>query len=119
MTEKPTENICCKDPVANPFAIRNPPVSDSLKYYSNLDKQSVERMKQCRRKFIEVARYVEESPPSRERSLCLTHIESAQMYMMKHLCMIDPQAAQDDPFEGFMDKVDATFAEQTEAVKTL
>ena len=68
--------------------------SETLLYHGNLSSETVEKMKECRGKFIQLAEYVEslQSPMNRELSLAFTHIETAQMYAIKHLCMVDPES---------------------------
>lgn len=66
--------------------------SETLKYHGNLSAETVEKMKETRKKFIELAEFVESLGGSRELSVAFTNIETAQMYAIKHLCMADPQA---------------------------
>ena len=66
--------------------------ADSLKYHGNLSAETVAEMKRVRKLFIDLAQVVEDLGTSRELSTAFTHIESAQMYAIKHLCMVDPQA---------------------------
>lgn len=66
--------------------------TDTLFYHGNLSAETVEKMKESRKKFIELSRYVESIGNSRELSLAFTAIEQAQMYAIKHLCMVDSQA---------------------------
>ena len=68
--------------------------ADTLKYYSNLSEDTIEKMRVTRAKFIELASYVEGLGNSRELSLAFTNIETAQMYAIKHLCMVDKEAVQ-------------------------
>lgn len=70
--------------------------AETLKYYSNLSSDTVAKMKQIRSAFIKLAAEVESLGNSRELSEAFTHIETAQMYAIKHLCMVDPQAVRED-----------------------
>jgi len=66
--------------------------AETLKYHGNLSMKTVAKMKEARQKFIELATFVEDLGMSRELSEAFTHIETAQMYAIKHLCMVDEQA---------------------------
>jgi len=70
--------------------------ADTLKYYANLSTGTVEKMKTMRAKFVRLAQDIEALGGTRELSTCFTHIEEAQMYCMKALCMMDPQAVQEE-----------------------
>lgn len=70
--------------------------SETLKYHGNLSAETVEKMKRTRRLFIDLAKEVEALGSSRELSTAFTHIETAQMYTIKHLCMVDEQAVLED-----------------------
>jgi len=68
--------------------------SETLLYHGNLSAETVQKMKEVRKSFVNLAQMVEslQSPMTREMSLAFTHIETAQMYAIKHLCMADPEA---------------------------
>lgn len=70
--------------------------TETLKYHGNLSPETVAKMKESRKAFIELSKKVEELGNSREASLAFTHIETAQMYAIKHLCMVDPNAELED-----------------------
>lgn len=81
------------------IAPKNPPVSDTLMYHGGFNAETVAKMKESRKSFLTLAREVEATiAPSRERSLCLTAIEQAQMYAMKAICLAAPEAVKEDPF---------------------
>lgn len=66
--------------------------TETLKYHGNLSSETVAKMKEVRKAFITLSALVESLGNSREISTAFTHIETAQMYAIKHLCMVDPQA---------------------------
>lgn len=69
---------------------------ESLKYHGNLSADTLEKMKYFRSKIYSLAQDVLELGESRETSEVFTLLESAQMYLNKHLCMIDPQAVKEE-----------------------
>jgi hypothetical protein len=84
--------------------------ADSLLYHGNLSQETVQKMKEIRAKFVRLARDIELLGYSRETSTCFTHIETAQMYAIKHLCMVDPQAVREpceDYAQEFMDSLES------------
>ena len=64
--------------------------ADSLMYITDLCPETVAKMKDIRAKFVTLAKDIEALGESREMSLCFTAIEQAQMYAIKHLCMVCP-----------------------------
>lgn len=75
---------------------RMPAKWPTLRYYSGMSAQTLEKMREFRAKFIALAKDVEELGQSRELSLAFTAIEQAQMYTIKHLCVADPSATQNE-----------------------
>jgi hypothetical protein len=69
--------------------------TDTLYYHGNLSEQTVARMKEYRLATIKLSTLLESFGESRELSLAFTHLESAQMYVNKHLCWVDPQAVKE------------------------
>lgn len=69
---------------------------ESLKYHGNLSPNTVEQMSKFRAKVYALAAEVLALGGSRETSEAFTCLENAQMYINKHLCMIDPQAVKED-----------------------
>ena len=63
--------------------------SDTLFYHGNLSPETVAKMKETRKAFVDLARKIEALGSSRELSEAFTHIETAQMYAIKALCMFD------------------------------
>ena len=66
--------------------------TETLYYHANLSPETVAKMKETRKAFITLAAMVEEMGKSRELSEAFTHIETAQMYAIKHLCIVDTGA---------------------------
>lgn len=66
--------------------------AETLLYHGGLTPETVVKMKEVRKKFVQLAQDIEHLGSSRELSEAFTHIETAQMYAIKHLCMVDPQA---------------------------
>lgn len=73
---------------------------DSLKYHGNLSPETIAAMKSLRAKFIELAGGIEiieeATKPSRETSAAFTHLEQSMSYLIKHLCLVDPQAVKEE-----------------------
>lgn len=70
--------------------------SETLKYHYGMTAETVSKMEESRKKFYEFAQYIESIGASRELSIAFTNIETAQMYVMKHLCLADPEAKRKD-----------------------
>jgi hypothetical protein len=71
--------------------------SDSLQYVSGFSPETVEKMKEVRAAFVRLARLVEDLGSSRELSEAFTHIETAQMYAIKHVCLAAPEGVLSEP----------------------
>jgi hypothetical protein len=70
--------------------------SETLKYHQGMTSETIVKMEESRKKFYEFAQYLESLGSSRELSIAFTNIETAQMYVMKHLCLVDPEATRKD-----------------------
>lgn len=71
--------------------------SESLQYISGFNADTVEKMKEVRAAFVKLAQYVEALGNSRELSEAFTHIETAQMYAIKHVCLAAPEGVIAEP----------------------
>lgn len=69
---------------------------DSLKYHGNLSTDTVNKMSEMRAKIYALAGDIFELGESHETNEAFTHLETAQMFINKHLCLIDPQAVKED-----------------------
>lgn len=63
--------------------------TETLKYHGSLSPDTIQKMKEVRKAFIVLSEQIEALGNSREVSVAFTHIETAQMYAIKHLCMAD------------------------------
>lgn len=61
--------------------------TETLYCVGNLSKETMEEVEKVREMFITLADFVEKLGSSRELSESFTHIETAQMYAIKHLCL--------------------------------
>ena len=61
--------------------------SETLKYISGFNQETLDKMTAYRAKFVELAKAVEELGESRELSLAFSNIEHAQMLVIKHICL--------------------------------
>jgi hypothetical protein len=77
--------------------------SDTLLYHSNLSADTVFNMKRMRKLFFLTGQCIEKLGSTRELSEAFTHLETAQMYVMKALCMLDDNAVLEplDPDDSF------------------
>ena len=68
--------------------------TDTLYFRQNLSSKSIEDMKRVRKMTIALSQEIESLSltSSRELSLAFTHLETALMYAIKHICLVDPQA---------------------------
>jgi len=65
--------------------------SDTLLYVTSISGETQLKMADIRAKFVRLAQEIEGMGISRELSEAFTHIETAQMYAIKHLALVDPQ----------------------------
>lgn len=70
--------------------------ADTLMYYVGMTPETIEQMKEVRRRYVDLARYVESLGNSAELTIAFRNIEQAQMYTIKHLCMADLEASLTD-----------------------
>jgi hypothetical protein len=71
--------------------------ADSLQYIGGFTSETVEKMKEVRAAFVAIARMIEQLGTSRELSEAFTHIETAQMYAIKHVCLAAPEGVIAEP----------------------
>lgn len=69
--------------------------TESLYFRQNLQTSTIEKMRQYRKATIELSKMLESFGESRELSLAFTHLEAAQMYANKALCLLDTEAVKE------------------------
>lgn len=71
---------------------RKPFKTDNLYFRTNLSQDAIDTMKHMRVAYINISAMTEGLGESRELSLAHTHIEQALFYVIKHICLLDPEA---------------------------